>query len=109
MRAEFGISDLDELSHLDWCYTMRGPACSPESDTLIATRFVDEDKMVQVELRLLYVDLGRLDEAKKMYQRALQGYDKAWGPEHISTLDTVYNLGALYAGLGRLDEAEKRV
>ena len=50
---------------------------------------------------------GRLDEAEKMYQRALQGYEKAWGPEHTSTLDTVNNLGLLYADLGRLDEAEK--
>ena len=55
----------------------------------------------------LYADLGRLDEAEKMYQRALQGYEKAWGPEHTSTLSTVNNLGLLYADLGRLDEAEK--
>jgi tetratricopeptide (TPR) repeat protein len=45
--------------------------------------------------------------AEKMYQRALQGYEKAWGPEHTSTLDTVNNLGILYKELGRLDEAEK--
>jgi len=37
----------------------------------------------------------------------LQGYEKAWGPDHTSTLDTVNNLGTLYADLGRLDEAEK--
>jgi hypothetical protein len=42
-----------------------------------------------------------------MYQRALQGYEKAWGPEHTSTLNTVNNLGNLYKNLGRLDEAEK--
>jgi tetratricopeptide (TPR) repeat protein len=58
-------------------------------------------------LGLLYADLGRLDEAEKMYQRALQGYEKAWGPEHTSTLDTVSNLGDLYEDLGWLDEAEK--
>ncbi|KAF2022898.1 tetratricopeptide repeat domain-containing protein [Setomelanomma holmii] len=50
---------------------------------------------------------GRRDEAEKMYQRALQGKEKAWGLEHTSTLDTVNNLGLLYAKLGRLDEAEK--
>ena len=50
---------------------------------------------------------GRFDEAEKMYLRALQGKEKAWGPEHTSTLDTVNNLGLLYADLGRLDEAEK--
>jgi tetratricopeptide (TPR) repeat protein len=32
-----------------------------------------------------------------MYQRALQGKEKAWGLEHTSTLDTVNNLGAFYA------------
>jgi tetratricopeptide (TPR) repeat protein len=45
--------------------------------------------------------------AVQMYQRALQGYDKAWGPEHTSTLDIVNSLGLLYTNLGRLDEAEK--
>ena len=28
--------------------------------------------------------------------RALQGYEKAWGPEHTSTLATVNNLGEIY-------------
>ena len=42
-----------------------------------------------------------------MYQRALQGYKKALGAEHILTLDTVGNLGILYADQGKLAEAEK--
>jgi len=42
-----------------------------------------------------------------MFLRALQGYEKAWGQDHTSTLNTVNNLGLLYAKLGRLDEAEK--
>ena len=42
-----------------------------------------------------------------MYQRALQGYEKALGPDHISTLGTVNNLGLLYRSQGKLDEAEK--
>lgn len=50
---------------------------------------------------------GRFKEAEKMYLRALQGKEKAWGPDHTSTLSTVNNLGALYTSLGRLDEAEK--
>jgi tetratricopeptide (TPR) repeat protein len=45
--------------------------------------------------------------AVQIYQRALQGYEKAWGPEHASTLSTVNNLGALYANLSRLDDAEQ--
>jgi tetratricopeptide (TPR) repeat protein len=50
---------------------------------------------------------GRFEEAEKMYLRALQGFEKTWGPEHTSTLDTVNNLGGLYAGLERFNEAEK--
>jgi tetratricopeptide repeat protein len=60
-------------------------------------------------LGVFYADQGKLDEAEKMYQRALQGYEKAWGPDHIhiSTLDTVNNLGVLYTDQGKLDEAER--
>jgi tetratricopeptide (TPR) repeat protein len=57
--------------------------------------------------RGVFANQGQFNEAEKMYQRALQGYEKAWGPEHTSTLNTVNNLGSLYADLGRLDEAEK--
>ncbi|RFU35195.1 hypothetical protein B7463_g1176, partial [Scytalidium lignicola] len=42
-----------------------------------------------------------------MYERALRGSEKALGPEHISTLDTVNNLGVLYADQGKLAEAEQ--
>jgi tetratricopeptide (TPR) repeat protein len=42
-----------------------------------------------------------------MYQRALQGKEKALGPGHASTLYTVNNLGTLYTSQGKLDDAEK--
>jgi tetratricopeptide (TPR) repeat protein len=42
-----------------------------------------------------------------MYKQALQGYEKAWGLEHTSTLNAVNNLGNLYKKSGQLDEAEK--
>ncbi|CAG8975658.1 hypothetical protein HYALB_00014088, partial [Hymenoscyphus albidus] len=42
-----------------------------------------------------------------MYQRALQGYEKALGPDHTSTLGTVNNLGNLYSDQGKLVEAEQ--
>ncbi|KAK3347623.1 hypothetical protein B0H65DRAFT_424197, partial [Neurospora tetraspora] len=54
----------------------------------------------------LYLDQGWLKEAKTMYQRALEGYEKALGPYHRLTLGTVYNLGNLYETQGRLKEAE---
>ncbi|KAG9233416.1 P-loop containing nucleoside triphosphate hydrolase protein [Amylocarpus encephaloides] len=49
----------------------------------------------------------KLAEAEQMYQRALQGKEKAWGPEHMSTLETVNNLGNLYLNQGKLVEAEQ--
>lgn len=42
-----------------------------------------------------------------MYERALARFEKALGPEHTYTLDTVNNLGALYAHQGRHTDAEK--
>ncbi len=36
-----------------------------------------------------------------------EGREKALGPEHTSTLDTVNNLGNLYTNQGKLAEAEK--
>jgi tetratricopeptide (TPR) repeat protein len=50
---------------------------------------------------------GKLAEAEQMYERALQGYEEALGPNHTSTLGTVGNLGNLYADQGKLAEAEQ--
>jgi tetratricopeptide (TPR) repeat protein len=54
----------------------------------------------------MFADHDRYMEAEAMYERALAGYEKALGPEHMSTLSTVNNLGGLYADQGRLAEAE---
>jgi tetratricopeptide (TPR) repeat protein len=88
--------------------------------SLCVSRWIEEDggsdkeRVIEASIRPGHFhSLGYLlnDEdrqrAEKMYRRALQGYEKAWGPEHTETLDTVNNLGVLYAALGRLDEAEK--
>jgi hypothetical protein len=40
-----------------------------------------------------------------MFRRTLLG-EKALGPKHTSTLDTVNNLGILFAEQGKLAEAE---
>jgi tetratricopeptide (TPR) repeat protein len=48
-----------------------------------------------------------LKEAEEMYQRALAGKEKALGPEHTSTLQTVNNLGNLYKNQGKRKEAEE--
>jgi tetratricopeptide (TPR) repeat protein len=55
----------------------------------------------------LYANQGKVDEAEKMYQRALQGKEKALGLDHPLTLYTVNNLGDLYISQGKLDDAEK--
>ena len=49
---------------------------------------------------------GKMKEAEDMYLRALTGKEKAWGPEHTSTLNTVNNLGLLYSDQGKMKEAE---
>ncbi|KAL9607687.1 MAG: hypothetical protein Q9167_007423 [Letrouitia subvulpina] len=51
--------------------------------------------------------MGRLKEAEAMYMRALKGYEKAWGTEHKSTLDTVNSLGILYKDQGKMAKAEE--
>jgi Tfp pilus assembly protein PilF len=42
-----------------------------------------------------------------MFRQALTKYEKALGPEHTSTLDTVHNLSLQYADQGKLDETEQ--
>ncbi|KAN0087302.1 P-loop containing nucleoside triphosphate hydrolase protein [Elaphomyces granulatus] len=53
----------------------------------------DRRKWALHMLGVLYANQGKLDEAEKMYRRALQGKEKTWGPDHTSTLATVSNLG----------------
>jgi tetratricopeptide (TPR) repeat protein len=60
-----------------------------------------------LKLSLLYYNQDKLVEAEQMSQRALEGYEKARGPEHMSTLKTVNNLGVLYYDQGKLFEAEQ--
>ena len=52
-----------------------------------------------------YAKQGKLIEVGEMSQRALRGFEKAWGPDHTSTLETVNNWGNLFADRGKLVEA----
>jgi len=54
----------------------------------------------------LYLDQGKLVEAEAMYLRALEGCEKALGPDHTLTLGTINSLGTLYTKQGKLAEAE---
>ncbi|KAI9823351.1 MAG: hypothetical protein M1819_001359 [Sarea resinae] len=69
----------------------------------------EEDVLLSAvhSLGLLHADQGKLGNAEKMYQRALQGYERALGAEHTSTLDTVNNLGLLYTDQDKLGKAEQ--
>ena len=57
-------------------------------------------------LGMLYQQQDMYMAAEGMYQRALRGYEAAWGPNHMFTLSTVNNLGGFYASQGRVVEAE---
>src|SRR3984957_11035596 len=56
---------------------------------------------------ILYQGHGRHQDAERMYHCALAGYEKAYGPDDTSTLDTVNNLGILYKDQDRLEDAER--
>ena len=83
------------LLHADRCRQLLGEADDDGSKA-----------WMPATLGLLYANQGRHKEAEAMYERALQGYEKAWGPEHTSTLSIVNNLGNLYKNQGRHKEAE---
>jgi tetratricopeptide (TPR) repeat protein len=42
-----------------------------------------------------------------IYERALEGREKALGHDHTATLNTVNNLGILYRRQGKLDKVEE--
>lgn len=54
----------------------------------------------------LFRNMALFQEAEAMYERALQGGEKAFGPDHPSILDPINNLGNLYRDQGRVQEAE---
>jgi tetratricopeptide (TPR) repeat protein len=70
---------------------------------------VDVDRLYGAfnSLGNLYYGQGKLAEAEAMYIRALQGSEKALGPDHTSTLTTVHELGRLYTKQDKLVEAEQ--
>ena len=59
-----------------------------------------------IDIANLLHEQVQLVAAGELYQRALAGREKALGPDHPSTLDTVNNLGLLYSDLGKLNKAE---
>ena len=62
-------------------------------------------------LGLVYAGQGKLDEAEKMSQRALQGYEKAVGLKNVAryrpALSTIRNVGNLFVAQGQPNEAKE--
>ncbi|KAH8748275.1 hypothetical protein F5883DRAFT_697508 [Diaporthe sp. PMI_573] len=60
---------------------------------------MEDEAWIFESLANLYYDQGRLGEAEAMYQRALQGYEKALGDNSVKTyppaLNTLENIGNL--------------
>ena len=57
-------------------------------------------------LGLIYIILGRLDEAEELLLRAFRAKEKLLGPDDMSTLDTANNLGLLYLDWRKFESAE---
>ena len=53
----------------------------------------------------LLTDLEERAEARALYERALRGLEKALGPEHPDTLNSVNTLAMLLSDLGERAEA----
>ncbi|KAM3533698.1 hypothetical protein MY4038_003013 [Beauveria bassiana] len=94
-EPEFWLTQRRLMAHADRYIAVNGNNTQQNTDSVARSK-----------LGNLYTDQGRLKKAEAMYQRALEGSEKAWGPDHTSTLITVNNLGILYADQGRLKEAE---
>ncbi|KAL3484772.1 hypothetical protein BJX62DRAFT_243609 [Aspergillus germanicus] len=105
----------------DWCHYIA--VSNNLADQLHELAFISvgitvpsnsDRRYAEIEQRLLphanYLinsERGKLKEAKKMYQQALAGRERASGPNHTSTLNTVNNLGILYSDQGKQKEAEE--
>ena len=100
-EAEYWLLQQRLLPHVD--------RCVQQMDDLEALHRLESAEAVDAlhNLGILYADQGKHAEAEKMYRRALDGYKKAWGPDHIFTLNTINILGNLYADQGKHTEAEK--
>jgi len=52
-------------------------------------------------------DQVQITAQESMYLRVLRAKEREWGPEHLTTLDTVMELGSLYTDEDRTLEAER--
>ncbi|KAL5325009.1 hypothetical protein ACEPPN_006131 [Leptodophora sp. 'Broadleaf-Isolate-01'] len=78
---------------------------------MVLHNLVADDKLTNKcnNLGILYYSQGKLVEAEQMYQRALQGYEKALGADNIITyipaLNAIWGLGSLFELQANITEA----
>jgi tetratricopeptide (TPR) repeat protein len=101
-QLRLSLRDQGKLAEAEQMYSGR---CKAKEKALGSRAHVDARDTVN-NLGILYGP-GQAGRGRADVQRALQGYEKALGPEHTSTLETVNNLGILYADQGKLGEAEQ--
>ncbi|CAB4013397.1 Nephrocystin-3 [Paramuricea clavata] len=53
-----------------------------------------------------YTKMGKFDQAKDYYQRALEIREKLLGPHHVNVADSYNNIGTVYDEKGDLDQAK---
>jgi tetratricopeptide (TPR) repeat protein len=58
-------------------------------------------------LAKIWFELGRRDEAEKLYDEALAGMSRVLGKEHPDTLSTMKDVAEMDTREGRLDEADR--
>ena len=58
-------------------------------------------------LGVLHMKTGRLDLAERLFNDALEGREKAMGPDDRYTAEIVNHLGALHTRIGNLEKAEQ--
>lgn len=84
----------------DRCYAELQSRLIPYADFIFHINWSGDNIAVSRGLHnigCLYYDQDKLKEAEETFQQALIGKRKALGPDNISTLDTVKNLGVLYS------------
>jgi Tfp pilus assembly protein PilF len=74
-------------------------ASASRNETALEPDHSDTVRVVQ-NLGMLYHGHGQVDEAEKMWKRALAGYEKALVPYHPETSCVLFNLGTFYANQG---------
>lgn len=109
VASMISVDDMDMLVHLKYS------DLAILATRLTHSRFLEDETLAKavenrykdalLVARLLHYQI-LLQAAEQMYLRALAGHEKALGPKHILTLDTVHHLGSLYQDQGKSDLAE---